>query len=359
MWGAAITLAWGNQGLGGHDMNLKNAKYIQRSKSKRFDVIFPECIKIPRRLGRYDTLKQAQDARDEYLAKMSTSRHLDKTKLDVSKHFYFVAFADTHAGHIQGLLNPDVKLDDDGETIKLKLNKTQKWLWEFYESSMAQVLAIAKDKEVILGHLGDLTQGAKFQDALISTRPFDQWKIAYHNFLPWFDKGIRKAIILKGTSSHSFGDGSSDLLISEWLKAKYQDAKIKSVYHALLQLGVEFDIAHHGPHPGSRNWLKGNTARLYLVDRLLDAITAQQEPSRIYIRAHYHNFVWETIHKFNKTADLIILPSFCGLGAYGRQATRSVSFTQHGFVLFEIKNKRLVDIYPIVEKRDARVKVYL
>ena len=48
---------------------MNRDKYIQKSKNgKRYCVVFPECIREPRRLGRYDTFQEAQEARDKYLA---------------------------------------------------------------------------------------------------------------------------------------------------------------------------------------------------------------------------------------------------------------------------------------------------
>jgi hypothetical protein len=345
----------------GTTLNIKN-KYIQRTKSKRFDVIFPESIKKPRRLGRYDTIEEARQARDKYLSSCSksTADTQGKAEIETDNHFFLVAFSDTHGGHNQGLLNPNTVFDTDEGHYQPKLTKMQEWLWKFYSDSIDKVFYdIAQDVPIVLSHVGDLTQGKKYSDNHVSDRMSDQILIAYYNIKPWFHRGVRKALLLKGTSSHAFGDGSSDLLIAELLRTKYDDASIKSVYHALLQLGVEIDLAHHGPHPGTRKWTKGNVARSYLLDKMIESVTGNEVPSRLYIRGHFHSYIREYLGRFGYESDLIILPSFCGLGAYGHQATKSISYTSHGMVVFEIKNGRVKDIIPIVEKYDCRTRIYL
>ena len=78
--------------------------------------------------------------------------------------------------------------------------------------------------------------------------------------------------------------------------------------------GVTFDLAHHGPSSGSRWWLRGNTARYYLRDRMLDDMALGKPPADVYLRGHYHVNIWETLRVEWQgemiTSHLVVLPSW-------------------------------------------------
>jgi hypothetical protein len=121
---------------------------------------------------------------------------------------------------------------------------------------------------------------------------------------------------------------------------------------------VVLDVAHHGPHPGTRDWLFGNVATLYLRDRIYRDRALGQEPASVYLSGHYHHWVHVTLYQTwqgeDRRYDLVVLPSFCGLGEYARKATRSDPSLTTGLGLFEVIDGRLADIRPVTQVWDLR-----
>lgn len=276
-------------------------------------------------------------------------------------------FSDSHANHKLGLLNPETVLyheDQEGRLIPVQpeLTATQRYLWEAYEADRAAVLAFAAGDPLVVIHNGDATQGTKYQDHLVSTRVADQVTMAVANFRPWFEMGVRTMRVVKGTGSHVLGEGSTEILIAQQLAAEFPDADVKALYHGLLCVdGVKIDYAHHGPYPGSRNWLRGNVARYYLRSYMLDEFAAGRTPADVLLRSHYHTWIPpESLGvEFRGRVHwswLVLTPSYCGLGAYGRQATRSTHRQTHGLVALEIVDGRLGNIRPFKRSIDLRTK---
>ena len=60
-------------------------------------------------------------------------------------------------------------------------------------------------------------------------------------------------------------------------------------------------------------------------------------PARVYARAHYHEWVRETVrvrqHGRDVVSDLVITPSSSGIDDYVRRATRSKRVIDHGLVV--------------------------
>ncbi|NLH79041.1 MAG: hypothetical protein GX465_18635 [Acidobacteria bacterium] len=276
--------------------------------------------------------------------------------------------SDTHGGHRLGLLNPETVLYEEDAEGNLtpytpKLTATQTYLWDLYLDTIAEVRDYAGDDMLILIHNGDITQGVRYPEHLVSTRLADQITIGTQNLRPWFLLAdVRWARLSKGTGSHVLGEGSSEIMIAEQLSALFPDADIQAVYHGLLDVdGVEVDYAHHGPYPGSRAWLRGNVARYDLRSMMLDVLSSGKTPPRVVLRAHYHQWIPpETLglefmgEMFWST--LALTPSFCGMGSHGHQATRSTAQQTHGMITLEIVDGRLGEIRAFKRSMDLRTK---
>ena len=285
------------------------------------------------------------------------------------KRTALVDLSDTHGGHRLGLLNPDVTLYDETEDGFLvpftpKLTASQEYLWELYQQNIAFVANMKAD-EVIVIHDGDLTQGNKYPQQLVSTRLADQIEIGLTNLEPWFElPNMRVMRIVAGTQSHNFSEASAEITVANSLRRSYKDHDIKVLYHGLSRIGgLQVDYSHHGPFPGSRTWLRGNEARYYLRSLMMEEIMGGRVPPRLVLRAHYHTYVEETLtiqvgNKFY-TSTLVVNPSFCMMGDYARQAARSPAGITNGLIVFEIIDGELYKIHRLTRSIDVRTKEIL
>ncbi len=278
-----------------------------------------------------------------------------------------VAMADSHGGSQVGLLNPETELlreDAEGnmELWQPSPTKTQTYLWELYRSHIDKTIELAAGDDIAVLHCGDLTQGVKYPNLFVSDRLADQFLIAVDNLAPWLEyENVTAMRLAKGTGSHVFGEGSSEVLVSKILMERHPDRDIQPPYHGLLDLGgVTIDYAHHGPGAGIRDWTRGNQVRYYLKSLIATEWKAGRQPARLVLRGHYHSWVWETIRESLGGQycqfDMCLLPSYCGMGDHGHQATRSAYLQTHGLVCFEIAYGQLVQTYPFVKTLDLRTK---
>jgi len=277
-----------------------------------------------------------------------------------------VLLSDTHAGHKLGLLNPATELMDEvGESYRPAPNATQRYLWELYESHIDKVAELAGKSPIILIHNGDVTQGTKYPAHLTLPLISDQVIAAADNMAPWYtDKRlcVKAVRVIVGTAAHSW-EGSAEVLVAQRLAQQYPDVDTRPLYHASIALkrqgGQVIDCAHHGPFPGGRAWLKGNGARYYLRSAMMEELVDGQTPPRLYARAHYHEWVRETVRVRSNgqdiIGDLVITPSYSGIDDYVRRATRSKRKIDHGLVVC-VFDGGLREIVPLYRELDVRTK---
>jgi hypothetical protein len=279
-----------------------------------------------------------------------------------------VFFSDTHGGHKLGLLKPGVELYDEDEQGNLipytpELTATQKYLWKIYRQDIDSVMELADGDPVYTFHVGDLTQGKKYPHQLVSTREADQIIIAVANMMEWLQySNVTVMRLAAGTGSHIFQEATSTVLVAEMLRSKVDgEVSVKPVRHGLPTIGgLQVDYSHHGPSSGIRLWTAGNQLRYYLKSLMMEAITAGQLPPRVVIRAHFHELWRETVRVRLGSewlvSDIILLPSYCGMGEYGRQATRSKCTISNGLVALEIVNGELDSIHAFERQVDLRTR---
>ena len=281
------------------------------------------------------------------------------------KRSILVTLADPHSGHRYGLLNPNTilhELDAKGNVVKdynPPLNSIQEYLWQNYTEAIKQIKEFARKDDIIIAVDGDLTAGTKHAQRLVSDRVSDQITIGISNLRPLYSLKPKAVKIIKGTGAHTLDFGSSEILISEKLSDEFPNIKTDFCNHALMKVGgMEADISHHGPTPGTRNWLKGNELRYYLRSCMQDEINAGHTPPRLYVRAHYHEDAEEQlIIKANgnryKSA-IVILPSLCWLDDYAEKVAKSPSRITQGLYMFEVIDGELCKIIPITKTIDIR-----
>lgn len=273
--------------------------------------------------------------------------------------------ADLHGGHRYGLLSPHTvleEIDQNGEVVKdyhPPLTKIQDYLWEMYVSQIAAIKKYAGEDDIIVLLDGDLTAGNKYAQMLVSDRLADQFAIGAANVDPWCEIKPKAIRIIKGTGAHVFNQGSSEIVITTLLNAKYPDLSIKVSDHSLLDVaGLTVDVSHHGPPPGSREWLRGNEARYYLRSLMMQEIVAGKAPPRLVVRGHYHDEIEETLivksngNRYKGT--LVITPSFTFMDEYARKVCKSPSRITHGMIMVEIVDKEILRIVPLTKTIDIR-----
>jgi len=273
-----------------------------------------------------------------------------------------VALGDTHAGHKLGLCPPDVELirtndDGDSEVFTPPLTETQRYLWQLYQEHQEAALSFIGGPADLLIHGGDVTQGIKYGGGLMDVDAGEQIEIAKANMTPWLDQ-TKRIRFISGTPSHVlFGRASAASLVA----AKLDHSDTAAVHHLRIKVGgVLFDIAHHGPGAGIREWLHGNGARYYLRSRVLpDVNRLGVEPATVYLRFHHHVWVHEmlemAVNGQRHWVHLVVVPSYCGLTDYGRQVTQSTPGLTNGLAVCLVEQGRVIDVQPFMQTRDLRV----
>jgi len=284
-----------------------------------------------------------------------------------NKRAILVGFSDTHAGNKLGLCNPNTVIEYENQMGKLikyqpELTEVQQYLWKCITEDKKKVVDLADGDDIIIMHNGDLTQGKKYVAEWVSTRLSDQLDIAFYNMLPWLEiPNVKVVRFGKGTGSHEFGEGSSTILVDQRLRERFPKKDIRTVYHGVCDiLGVTIDYAHHGPYPGSRNWLRGNEARYYLRSIMNDEIDAGHVPPHLVMRSHYHTpvkeYLWKKANGTEYESWLLITPSYCLISDYARQSARSPYRITNGLWAVEIINNHIHDIHCFARTTDIRTK---
>jgi hypothetical protein len=194
----------------------------------------------------------------------------------------------------------------------------------------------------------------------------DQLEIGKMNLEPWYAIPQLKAVrIITGTGAHNFGYGSNEIAICKQLKADHPSVNCEVYDHDIINVdGVEIDLAHHGPFPGSRNWLRGNVARLYLQDLMLNDLDHGKVPPRLIMRAHFHQYIPPVDYRIERNgkeymSTLVICPSFTFVDAFTRQVAKSPAYVTHGMIVVEIVNGKVTETVPMKRSIDIRTREIL
>lgn len=286
----------------------------------------------------------------------------------MSRRVIVALTTDEHANHILGLCSPDAVLTREGphntlEAYKPKLTASQEWLWECRQKDVADLKALAGKDEIVVFDLGDPTQGSAFPREMVSTRQSDQYAIAEANKIPLLSlKNVKRAFFVKGTGAHEFGEGSAQAVLANALSAK-TGKPIEVMYHAEARInGYILDLAHHGPPPGVRNWLRGNVLRLYTQSIMDDALKSDREPPNFLGRGHYHQFVTEVVTRQNARTwecRATICPAYCLIDDYARKVAKSPYRATVGMIALEIVDGRLIQQHELLRTIDFRTRLEL
>jgi len=279
-----------------------------------------------------------------------------------NERFIIVAESDEHSGHKLALCNPDtILLNTEKETYGPDLIEFQKYLWDLRTGYLAWVADFAAGDPIIHINGGDVTHGTRFPDQLMETRMSDQPTIAFHNLVPAYSlPNVIAGRIIIGTPLHVFGEGSSEIMVAEKLRKEFPGIDTWPIAHSRITMGGEiFDIAHHGPGAGIRQWTRGNVARNYLKSRMWQDFKLGKKPAKVYLRGHYHTWVHETNREEfcgeEYESHIIVMPSWCGMTEHARKATQSDYEITNGLTVFEICGNRF-NVIPKKKTLDLRTE---
>lgn len=251
-------------------------------------------------------------------------------------------FGDSHAGSILGLLNPTTELNIQDETgmvrtEKVNLKPIQEFIWGVYTDGIKSTVKLAGDDEIFPIHMGDMSDGKKYPEGLISSRLSDQIIIAVDNLSEWLKyDNVKHLRIIEGTPAHNFGESSTEQLVDTICKSKFPDKDIQTQYYGLLNINnVIFDLTHHGPSAGKRVWLKGNEFRFYIRSLVMKELIRKNKAPNIIGRAHTHEPVEEWIWVEDHRACGVITPPLCFPNDFAKQVTNGVYLVTIGMVAFE------------------------
>lgn len=275
-----------------------------------------------------------------------------------------VAMADSHCGHRLCLCNPDALLgadDPNDESARgPSLMKFQRSLYNFYKHNIQWVREFAGDDPIVVTHDGDLTHGNKFKDGLMESDMVDQIRMATWNLKPWFAiPNVAAMRIIQGTGVHTM-TGGTEQLVAERLRLEFPGRDISTSPHSVMTVGgATFDTAHHGPSAGSRKWLEGNVANIYLRDTMLKLLHSGKTPPQVFLRAHRHVFIpmeFRALYFLQKmyTSWLLLIPPLCGITSYARKVASSPSEITIGMWVIEVLDGKIARIQPLVEVHDLR-----
>lgn len=277
---------------------------------------------------------------------------------------YVLAIFDTHGGHQLGLLAPGTQKITEGPNgeikwVEIPLNAYQEYLWnDIYVPAIERVGKITKDYPLISLWGGDMMHGNRFPDQTITTSEYNQVLIVKHFCEPILNLPNCKTVrIAAGTGAHEFTEHSGPLLVAELLRGMYPNTDISANYQGEADVcGYKIDYAHHGPGEGIRIYLNGNNVRFYLSDLMIRCLSEKIEPPDLVLRGHVHGDQDESFHIGQFYGRILVIPSMCGMSFHGRKATKSRFLVPNGFVLLEVTDGKLTNLWKFYRKNDVRTK---
>jgi len=264
--------------------------------------------------------------------------------------------SDSHAWFNLGLINPESPIDN------LRLNSSQLQLWDVFTTGINKTKELAGKDEIIVFHMGDITDGHKHPTDLVDFELSPQIIASAYNFIPILElPNVKKLRIVGGTYAHNFGDNSSEKIVKFALKNSYPRKDIDVINHGLVSVnGVIMDYSHHGPNVGNFLWTKGNSLRSYLRNYILTEIELGNRPADLVVRGHFHDYTREWL-ELSWGGDyfeswLIVMPPLCLMSGYARQSTKSKFTVSPGVIAVEIIDNKIVKIHPFIIPFDMRIK---
>jgi len=260
--------------------------------------------------------------------------------------------SDQHGGHSGALMSPDTVIEIEDENgsqynYKPEMTERQKHLWNIYTDAIDKIAALANGAPLHPLHIGDWVMGNKYLSELVRPEISAQIQIAFDGILPLLRMpNVKTFRSTRGTGAHEFALGSASGIITQLLRIAFHEIDISSVQHGLATIGgVDIDYSHHGPTAGKRVWLRGNEARYYLRNCMMNDILQYGKPASVYVRGHVHVPVVEVLQVAGQWSTLVIVPSMMIGGEFVNQATQSEPRVSNGVMALEIEDGKVREIH--------------
>lgn len=295
-----------------------------------------------------------------------------KPKIGAYKRTIIAVRGDTQGGSSVGLVNPNTKIPDNGilengrEVFNgwrnPELRPVQRKLWQWHTEDLDNIKKLAGKDNIVFVEMGDMTQGNVFKDDLAEISLSGQYFVSKWNTIPILKiPNVTHLYIVKGTGVHVWGEGSTETMLTYYLKDKFPAKKIEITDHWFLNVGgFKLDISHHGPGAGIRNWTRGNIFELYMKSILFDSIDIEEELPDVVLRGHQHEFIYRrAVHQVkDRIWELpgFIVPPYCFIGSHAQKVVKSPSYMGVGMLAFEIINGSLYKFHPFMHYVDLRTR---
>ena len=252
---------------------------------------------------------------------------------------------DHHVNSTVGLCPPAFELDDGGT---YQLNKTQRWLWGYWNECWQEVKSFAEGCERITWIVnGDaLDYDAKGRSSqYITNNKATVLRMAVDAMQPGLEIADRLYVV-RGTDAHTGRDGEMEEALAQDIDITVKNGKVSSWYHLQgVMAGMRVDVAHH-TSMGGLAWTDKNAANKIAADAIMQYVLAGQKFPDLVIRSHVHRHA--DSHD-NYPTRAIILPAWQSITAYGAKLNPN-RLSDVGMIMFLIDNGKIVGEKKIITK---------
>lgn len=236
-----------------------------------------------------------------------------------------VVLSDLHCGSAVGLLPPALAETED--TLALRQNKVQEWLWRCWSDFTNRWLPIVLGGDpYALVVNGDLIDGVHHGTTQVIPDVVVQAKIARSLLTP-LAFAAKATYVVRGTECHT---RQSETIIGEWLGAK-QEPGTKSFAWDNLTLkanGCPVSFSHHIT-TAAKPWSESAALANHLVAEQFRAQNRGWETPKVVVRSHRH--VYGTFE--NGGGMMVVTPSWQAMTRYAKAVTADNVSTIGGVVL--------------------------
>jgi hypothetical protein len=259
--------------------------------------------------------------------------------------------ADTHCGSPVGLCpSTGWPLLNGGYYTP---NRLQHILYQQWEECWRRV-RVLRDQQagtrLVVVHAGDAVEGVHHQTTQLISNRSDEHAYLHvacmqHALdIAAFDARHGDRLIYVGGTIAHVGDGYTyEEILARLLGAcppPGNESGGRVVWEHLLARanGVLFDIAHHGPAPGARQWLQGNNLRLQLRSIYLQCLEQDRPLPRYWVRAHRHRWIMPELFR-GERGDIegFLTPCFQAMTHHGERVAGHEVLSHIGMLIFVVE----------------------
>ena len=278
--------------------------------------------------------------------------------------------ADTHGGSSVGLF-PAEHAWQLADGNQYHASPTQQLLWRQWRECWQRVKELRQGGRLIIMHVGDAREGVHHDTTQLVTANLEEQErihiecMEYALDLAGFDgAGGDLLYYIAGTEIHvgpaHAGEEriARDLGAIPFRKPTTEDSNDGRFVWAAKVFTVDeilFDVAHHGAGLGSRAWTRENGLYQTLKSLYFMTCEDQNQPPRLWIRAHKHRFLHATYHGRAGSIDGFVLPSFQSVTHYASRL--NIGLSDIGMLTAIVEDGRVRWECDQVEYQAAKVEV--